>query len=64
MEGRAWWQALRAAGHIASTVKKQKELNVGTQLAFSLKWSLAPQPMFLVPPTFRVGLKDMTTQLT
>lgn len=33
--GEPWFQDLKVAGHIAFTVKKQRETNVGTQLTFS-----------------------------
>jgi hypothetical protein len=48
---------------MASAVEKQEEMTVGAQLAVSLPWSLAPRPIFIVLPPFRVGLKDMIMQL-
>lgn len=33
--GKAWRQEREAAGHVASTVRKQREMDAGAQLAFS-----------------------------
>lgn len=40
------WQELKAAGHIASAVKKQREVNVGPWLTFSFfeTWFLCVSP--------------------
>lgn len=45
--GTAWWQELRVAGSVELTVRKQKEVNVGTHLALSpflFAFSLSPTP--------------------
>lgn len=34
MVGKAWWPGFEAAGHLASTVRKQREMGAGTDLAF------------------------------
>lgn len=44
--------------HCIRAIKKQKEMSVGAQVAFSLMRSLAPQPVFTVLPTFGTDLKD------
>ena len=41
---KAWQQEREEPGHIASTIKKQTELDAGAQLALSL-CSLKPQPL-------------------
>ena len=33
-----WWQKYEVAGHFVSTVKNQREINAGAQLAFSVSW--------------------------
>lgn len=38
----SWWQGTEAAGHIASIVRKQKEVNAGIGFAIFL-FSLKPQ---------------------
>lgn len=38
-------EELEAAEHIASTVRKEREANSGTQLTFSFIFNLGPQPM-------------------
>lgn len=48
---KAWWQRGAAAGHMASAIRKQREMNAGTQLTFSR----APAHGAVLP-TFRVGL--------
>ena len=37
MAEKAWWQEHEAAGHIASTVRKQREMDAGAQLTVSLQ---------------------------
>lgn len=39
MTGEPWWQDYEAAGHIASTARKQREMNAGTHLTFSFLFS-------------------------
>lgn len=34
MAGKSWWQEREAASYKASIVKKQRQVNVGTQLFF------------------------------
>lgn len=43
--GKAWWQERQAAGHVASTVRKQKEMDVGAQLTFSFLFGPGTQSM-------------------
>lgn len=33
------------AGHVASTVRKQRDTNAGSWLTLRLSWSVGPQPM-------------------
>lgn len=40
--GRAWWPACEAAGHIASLVRKQGQINAGAQPTFSV-WEASPR---------------------
>lgn len=48
-------QEYEAAGHIASVVRKPREMNAGAQLAVSVM--LCPGPIFgTVLPTFKVDL--------
>lgn len=48
------------AGHIAPTVRNQRGMNFGAQLASSLLSNLGPQPMGWCPhPTFRMGLPSV-----
>lgn len=51
----AWGKELEEAGHAASTLRKQKELNAGTQLSFfSIYFGTPAQGVVL--PTCSVGL--------
>lgn len=52
------WQQQEAAGHMTSSIGKQREMDAGAQLPFSCRLQLSPQPMgwgcprsgWLVPP--------------
>jgi hypothetical protein len=37
MAEKAWWQEHEAAGHFASTVRKQREMDAGAQLTVSIQ---------------------------
>ena len=41
--GKAWQKEREIAGYIVSTVRKQREMDAGTQLTFSFSFSTEPQ---------------------
>lgn len=43
--GKSWGQECEAAAHIASIVRKQREMKVGIQLKVPFVFSLRPQTM-------------------
>lgn len=47
-----------AAGHMASTFRKQREMDSSAQLAFAFFFSSVGH--VIVPPTVRVGLPQIT----
>lgn len=49
-------QESEAAGGTASVVRSHSRTSAGAQLAFLSLFSLGPQSVRVVPPTFRVGL--------
>lgn len=51
MMGKAWLQEYEAAGHTASTVRKQREMEAGAQLTFSILFHSSSSAYGMVPPT-------------
>lgn len=51
MVGKSWCQEHRTAGHVISTVRKQREMDAGTWLAFSFVFSTGSQPIGMVQAT-------------
>lgn len=45
MEGKEWWLEKEMAGHNASTVGEQKEMDACSWLTFSFSFSAGPQPV-------------------
>lgn len=45
MIGKTWQQELEATDHIVPVVRKQREMSISTQLAFSFFFSQGPHPM-------------------
>lgn len=43
--GKAWQRTCEETGHVASTVREQREVDAGAQLTVSFALSLDPQPM-------------------
>lgn len=53
---RSGWRECEAAGYSVSTVRRQREMNVSTQLIFCLLFNPEPQPLGMLPPTSMVCL--------
>lgn len=62
------WQQQEAAGHMTSSIGKQREMDAGAQLPFSCRLQLSPQPMgwgcpcsgWLVPPQLNLFGNPLT----
>lgn len=52
MIGKTWQQELESTDHIVPIVRKQREMSISTQLAFSFFFSQGPIMML---PTLRMG---------
>lgn len=65
MAGKAWWQELEAAGHMASKLRKQREMSAGFQLAVSLSCSPGNPVQGILVAGFRwVFLHQLTHQIS
>lgn len=59
MLDKAWLQGHEVAGHIASTVRKQRERDAGTQLISSILFHPGTSAYGMVPPTFHKHLPSL-----
>lgn len=58
MMGKLWWEESETAGHVMSSVSKQREMTTSLQLMVS------PCAVYgMVPPSSRVGLPIKTNQI-
>lgn len=55
LDGEAWWQERKVAGHVVSTARKQRVMKPGPQLFFCFIQSRTPA-CEIVLSTFRIGL--------
>lgn len=64
MVGKLLWQKLEAAGHISSTVRRQKEINTNDdQLVFSCNTHSWSTDLGMMPSTFWVSISISTNQI-